>query len=148
MLKCMLVLSILSIILVLTCTNHDNWDYNEEIATGFTIPDQGSLGIGTKINPDPQDAKIERLRIFVDIIHDDPSTLDVIMVHHHYPDTIPPPETLVIWDNNYPGDIQETDLEYFVGWLVEGRWGIAIIDEVKDGNTALWNEFILMIEYQ
>ncbi|MGB3478375.1 MAG: hypothetical protein WBB67_04360 [bacterium] len=124
------------------------WDYNEEIPTGFVVPDQGSIGFGTSINPDPPNANVARMRIFLDIIHDEPFTLDIMMVHHHYPDTIPPPETLVIWDNDYPGDIQETDLEYFVGWLVEGRWGISIIDELEDSNSGLCNEFILMIEYQ
>lgn len=131
----------------MTCQDF-RWDYNKEITAGFVVPDQGSIGVGTRINPEPSDARVARMRIFLDIIHDVPSSLDIAIVHDQFPDTMILPETLVIWDNDYPGDIQETDLEYFIGWPVEGNWGISIIDEVEDGNGALLSEFILMVRYQ
>jgi hypothetical protein len=50
---------ILGILPIMMCKD-SGWDYYNELTTGFNIPDQGILGFGTTINPDPTDAKVAR----------------------------------------------------------------------------------------
>ena len=123
------------------------WDYNEEWSTG-AIPDSGIIGYGTRLQPDPLNAVVERARIFIDIIHEVPTSLDINMIHEYYilNDTIH--DTIFLWDNDYPGDIQEIDLEQFENLPVDGSWEISIHDELADSNSGLLNEFVLMIEYK
>lgn len=123
------------------------WDYYEELLSGV-IPDSGAAGYGIRLQPSPPDAIVERARIFIDIIHDVPTSLDIMMLHQYYVSNDTIHDTIFLWDNDYPEDIQETDLEQFENLPVDGLWEIFIYDEEKDGNSGLLNEFILMIKYE
>ena len=134
-------------ILVLACTSHDNWDFYEELP-GSIIPDQGLIGFGYRILPEPADATVKRFRICINIAHDVPSSLKIIMVREYYTLSDTLSDSLIIWDNDYPGNVQEVDLDHFTGVLVDADWDLTIHDKVVDGNVGELKNLALMIEYQ
>jgi len=101
------------------------------------ISDLSLIQVGCQITSEPPGVTVETVRIEVDIVHDAPSNLEIKL--------IPDNDTLFIWDNDYPGGIQELEPDYFVGRLVNGHWALSVYDEarkISEDRMALWLETI------
>ncbi len=138
--KYLLLLCYMIIIIIIGCsTKNNDWDFSEEMNTNMMINDLSIVELGITVS-ESLGILVDSLIIEVNITHQDYSNLDIRLMH----DT----DTLLIWENNYPGGIQEYASDYFRGESVNGHWGLSVHDEVADGNEGWLKKFTLMIKYQ
>ncbi len=138
--KWLLLIYWLFAVLFVECSKESiNWDFSEEMNTNMMINDLSIVELGITVS-ESLGILVDSLIIEVNITHQDYSNLDIRLMH----DT----DTLLIWENNYPGGIQEHASDYFRGESVNGHWGLSVHDEVADGNEGWLKKFTLMIKYQ
>jgi len=139
--KYLLLLSYMIIIIIIGCSTKDNdWDYYDEGLTEMQISDLSHIGVGHQLNSEPPEAIVDLVKMEISITHAEPSNLEIKLIYDY--------DTLLIWDNDYPGGIQELEPDYFVGKPANVYWGLSIYDEVEDGNEGWLKKFTLMIKYQ
>ena len=128
------------IFLIYACyCNNENWDYYDE---GLCILEIGDLTLvvsGIFIESLPSEAIVDEIEIDVKIVHDEPSNLEISMIHDN--------DTTSVWENNFPGGTQRKSIESFVNTPANGYWALMIYDEVEDGKEGCLYKFSLKLNY-
>jgi subtilisin-like proprotein convertase family protein len=139
MLKCFKSLIMIGLLLI-CCSRRiaGDWDVYEECNTNMQISDSAHVSIGVDLNYNPE-VFIDSMAIEVSLEHDKPSNLEIMLVHDV--------DTLLLWDNNYPGGTQVVGIDTLEGQPVSGNWMLCVFDDIVDGNEGWLKKFTLMIRY-
>jgi len=132
-------MALLYIISLISCSNDIAWDFYDEGLTNMQIADQSYVEVGVNVESAPSNAVVDSAVIEVEIIHDDPFNLDIRLIHDD--------DTILVWDNNYPGGCQIYEPDLFYGKTANGYWALGICDSVNDGKEGVLKKFTLKIEF-
>lgn len=130
------------ILITMDCNSHripGDWDCYEEMNTDMPIGDSTGCGIGVGLSNDP-DTLIDSIVINVVLTHDNPSDLDILLFHGT--------DTLLLWDNNYPGGTQTISVDTLIGQKANVDWMFSFFDEVVNGKEGKLKQVTLMIKYK
>jgi len=117
----------------------ENWDFYGEDDLNYGINDLMGTTMGYRLELPINDATVDEAQVGMEIIHDMPSNLEIRMIHDN--------DTIILWENDYPGGEQIADLEAFINTPVNGTWDLSIFDGVADGNEGSLVKFSLGINY-
>jgi hypothetical protein len=127
---------------LLTCNSNripGDWDCYEEMNTDMAIGDNGGCGIGVDLSTRP-DTIIDSIAINVVLTHEKPSNMDIWLKYG--------PDSLLLWDNNYPGGTQSISVDTLIGQKANVMWMVYFYDQVPDGNEGRLRQVTLMMRYR
>jgi hypothetical protein len=137
-----LLVALMFVPFLLTCNSNripGDWDCYEEMNTDMAIGDDGGCGIGVGLSNGPPRI-IDSIAINVVLTHEKPSNMDIWVIHGA--------DTLMLWDNDYPGGTQALSIDTLIGQKANVDWMFYFCDSVTDGNEGRLRQVTLMMRYR
>lgn len=134
-----LFIQLIPLLMLICFCNNGDWDYYNEGLCTLEIGDLTLVVSGVVIDSLAPQAIVDEMEIDVKIIHDEPSNLNIRMIHDD--------DTISIWENDFPGGTQVKSVDSFINTPANGYWALMVYDEVEDGNEGCLYQFSLGFNY-
>lgn len=129
MLRFVIITAWIFLLFIPSCSDEsDNWDIFDEGLVTMEIVDLSPITIGYDLRDVPSNAIVDEVQIEIEIEHDMPSDLEITAIHEE--------DSVVLWNNDFPGGRQKVDIDQFIGVTAAGVWDFRIYDCVENGDEG------------